>query len=583
MGATRIPPVGADKDLPSIGSGMPFARRGCWFGIYADSAAMMISGQSLYIGSRRGSSAERADNVIIHLYPARDGRKIDYGYYATATELVLRGEGGEIRCCYADGNLLLIKGTGGLSLKLEQNLRTHEMMKKRGKNAWEQVSHAIGTMVYVPLKGSIDMKADWEWDTLSTPQVRGTVLPDENGEFLLAAEESLYGGVLRDSYPDYDSALADVRKDWSEYHAAFPPLSGELAELGEEAIWTLWSYIAAPAGRSRYPLIFMTMTAMASAWQMIQNAVAMQDNVPLRNGFLMNMLDETGPRGQFPDGIDDARANHQGLKPPIQGWGLKWIMKRHDLKKEIPAEDLERIYRGYGAWADWFMTYRDDDHDGLPEHEHGDDTGFDDSTVFLHEPEVEGPDLPSYLAILMEALGDLADILGKPAEAEAWRKRSKEMIDLLIRELWNGELFIARSCRTHAPIVTGSLLHYTPLILGKRLPQEIIDRMTADLLKEGEFLSISGLASEKMTGQQFRVSGMARGFVLPPYQLFILTGMYDAGKVEEAKLIARRYCLAMKTNGFNMIINPVKPGFTGFGCTWPACVYLILADMVENM
>lgn len=583
MGASVLPPVGADRDLFHLSGGAPFTRRGSYIGIFADGKSMMIYGQKLYIGSRRGGAAERRDNIFMYLYPAFQGEKIDFGVRTTATELIFRTVYGEIRLCFASDKMLYIKGNGGLSLRLERDMQTHEMMKKRGNaGAWEQVSHAMGTLLYVPHKGTISMQADWDYDTLSTPRVRADVLPDENGEFLLSVEESLYGAVLHEDYPDYAEALADVTKDWTEFCASFPALKGELAEMRERALWTEWSFLVSPSFRLKYPSIFMTGTAMASAWQMVQNAVAMQDNIPLRNGLLMNLLDETGPLGQFPDSVDDFRAHTQGIKPPIQGWGLKWIMKRHDLKAEIPEADLRKLYKCYGAWADWFMKYRDDDHDGIPEHGHGDDTGFDDSSAFAADAEVEAPDLPAYLGILFEALGDLAQMLDKPEEAANWYRRSKDIIELLIRELWNGEMFICREARTHRTIISGSLLHYIPLVLGKRLPPDIIDKMTGNLMREGEFLTPYGLASEKLTSPQFRVAGMARGYALPPYHLFILTGMYDAGKISEAKEIALRYCLAQK-NGFNMLVHPIKPGFGGFGCSWPVCAFLTLADMIDHL
>ena len=375
--------------------------------------------------------------------------------------------------------------------------------------------------------------------------------------------------------------MQDVTADWQDFVDHMPKLTGEFAELQKEALYTEWSFIANPSGRMEYPLIFMTGRAMASAWQMVQNAVAFKDNIPLRNAFLLNMLCEQRPSGQLPDFFDDSRCAPQGIKSPIQGWALKWIMKDHDLFAEMPESDLLRMYRGYGAWADWFMKYRDDDHDGLPECDHGDEN-MDDASIYVAGPEMETPDQAACLILLYEALGDLAGGLGKPEEQKEWYRKKDELLSLLIGELWNGDMFIARTARTHEPVISGSLTHYMPLMLGDRLPREIIDKMTADLMEEGVFLTKYGLASERLDSDQYRVMGLARGFVLPPQHLLLLTGMYDAGKVEEAKMIATRYCLAMKENGFNMLIDPGEAARGSFACSWPACVFLILADMVQN-
>ena len=570
-----------DQNLFNILGAMPFTRRGAWFGIYADNFMRTIYGTKLFIGSRRGSVIERGDNTLMKFSPMYRGEKTDYEIVTSAAELILRTAYGEIRCCFAAPDLLYFKGENGLSLRLEKNMAAHEVMKKRGDRGWEQLASWLGTLLYYPVKGELEMSADWDYETLSTPMVRGTVLPDENGEFLLAVQESLYDGKPLDSYPSYEEAVQDVTADWQDFVDHMPKLTGEFAELQPEALYTEWSFIANPSGRMEYPLIFMTGRAMASSWQMVQNAVAFKDNIPLRNAFLLNMLCEQLPSGQLADFFDDSRCAPQGIKSPIQGWALKWIMKDHDLFSEMPESDLLRMYRGYGAWADWFMKYRDDDHDGLPECAHGDEN-MDDASIYVSGPEMETPDQAAYLILLYEALGDLAGHLGKPEEQADWYRKKDEMLALLIRELWNGEMFIARNARTHEPVISGSLTHYMPLVLGSRLPRDIIDKMTADLMEEGVFLTRYGLASERLDSDQYRIMGLARGFILPPQHLLLLTGMYDAGKVEEAKMIATRYCLAMKDNGFHMLIDPAEPGRSAFACSWPTCAFLVLADMVQN-
>jgi len=582
MGGTFMLPEG-EKSLYRMDSGMPFTRRGSWFGVFADASAKCVNGVGIYIGSRRAITAERGgDKVFVNLYPYFGGRKVDFRIRANATELTLSTAYGEIRFCFAEDRLLYIRGIGGISLRLERNLKVHEFVKRRVPNGWLQTEAWLGSLLYVPLKGSVDLDAEWEHDSLSTPSMRAVVKPAEDGEFLLAVEESLYDQKVRPSYVSYGEALRDVTEDWESFCKTFPALAPEFEPMKEAAEFIEWSFMAGPSPRMKYPLMFMTGGALASSWQMIHNAVAMEDNVPVRNALLLNYFSEQSPDGQIADFTDDFRSNAQGVHPAVQGWGLKWIMKTHDLKAELTPEELEMMYKGYGAWANWFMKYRDDEGDGLPIEDTGDDSGMDDFSDFVTEMGAQGPDTPSYVALLMEAAGDLAGLLDRPEEAKEWYRRSKEMIDRLVATLWDGEKFFARKLRTHEPILSDSLLPYMPLVLGHRLPQEIIEKMTADLMKEGEYLTPWGLASEKLGAAQFRKAGMARGWVLPPTNLLVLTGMFDAGKTEEAKLIARRYCLAME-KGFNMLIDPLIGSSGGFGCSWPVCAFLVLADMVSNM
>ena len=576
-----------EYNLFNIASGSGFTRRGSYFGVYNrragfSSGGMTYASGALEIASRRGGIAQR-NGSLLRIRPTYQGHNIPYAIRTTPTELRLVSPHGIIRFCFAEPNLLYIKGEGGVGLKLERDMSEHEMLKKRGDKAWEEVLIYLCDLVINPLRGDLKMDAKFVWEELSTPRVRGEALPDENGEFLISVEESKTAGIVRDSYPEYEEALADVKADWEGFLANIPHFDGQLEQRRTEAAWTLWSYLVDPSGLIERPLIYMTGKNVASSWQMCHNAVALNRDISLATELLLNMIDQASPTGQFPDFYDDLHGTNMMYKPPLQGWALKWIMKTHDLGAEIPRDKLEKMYHGFLRWADWFMKYRDDDHDGLPQYEHGDECGFDDNTIFQRSPIMKTPDLAAYLALTYEALGDLARILGKPEAAEKHDAMSRQLIDRMVAAYWNGRRFVALTGRTHEVVATDSLLYYLPIVLGKRLPQEIIDKIADDLSVEGEFLTGYGLASERLTGDGFRGFGMARGAVLAPSNLLILTGLYDAGKTELAKKIALRYCRTLKDGGFNLMINPLQGNFGGFGCSWPACAYIVLADMYSNM
>lgn len=573
-------------NLFNIASGSGFTRRGSYFGVYTRSAGfrgggMTYASGALSIASRRGGIALQRDNILFRIIPTYRGHNIPYAIRTTPTELRLVSLYGTIRCCFPDPNLLYIKGDGGLNLKLEKEMTQHQMVKRRGEKAWEESIIYLGDLIINPLKGELEMNAPWDWEQLSTPRVRAAAVPDENGEFLLSFDESTYSGVVREHYPTYEEGLADVTAEWEAFLAKIPHFDRQLEEYREEAAWTLWSYLVDPAGLIKRPLIYMTGTNVASEWQMCQNAVALSGDMALASELLVNMLDQASLTGQLPDFYDDMHGANMMYKPPLQGWALKWIMKTHDLGKEVPREKLEVMYEGFLRWADWFFRYRDDDGDGIPQYEHGDETGFDDTSVFRESPIMETPDLTAYLALLYEALGDLAKILGK--DPQSHYDRSKELIDKLVETFWNGERFVAFVSGTHEEVATDSVLYYLPIILGRRLPQEIIDKLTEDLSVENEFLTGYGFTSERLSSDDFRTTGMARGLVLPPVNLLLLTGLYDAGKIDFAKKVAFRYCKTMKDSGLNMLINPLVGNFGGFGCSWPACAYLVLADLYSNL
>jgi hypothetical protein len=185
----------------------------------------------------------------------------------------------------------------------------------------------------------------------------------------------------------------------------------------------------------------------------------------------------------------------------------------------------------------------------------------------------------------------LAKALGKPeAEVTGWYKKSKDLLKLMIDRLWDGEHFVAIREFTHEPVFTGSLTHYFPFVLGSRLPQDIIDKMAEDLSVEGVLLSEYGLATERLDSDLFEAiplhpdggTQMGRGNIDEPAELFIVTGMWDAGKKELARKIIDRYCGRLVNRGFAHVIDPISGDGAMAGDGWPRVVFAILCRMVSD-
>ena len=578
-----------DNNLIDLRIKYMFTRRGAYFGISSDVTTRYtgLSYQTarLYIGSRRGMPTGNPEQGkdLVYLAPMYGGREVGYAVRMTPTELILTTAYGEIRACMADDHLMLIRGENGLSLALTGRMRPREQMKPRGGKAWEGVFRWRCSLVLNPLEGAMTMDAPWDGETQTTPRFRGVVAPDGSGRFLLAVDESIYAGRLRAAYPTYDEALADVTADWERFLTNIPPVDPELENARFEAAWCLWSYLLNPSGYVRRTHIMMAASSIASSWQMNHNAAALRRDLPLALDLLSNMFEHQGPTGQLPDMVDDGRCMAQAIHPPTQGWSLLWILQKHDLKTEVPRETMEFLYNGFAKWAGWFFLARDDDHSGLPQYDNGDEIGFDDCSPFEFETTLKTPDLSAYLVLIYDCLSRLADALGKPEARESWAERADALTKLLVEKFWNGERFVALRSGTDEAVATDSVVFYLPLVLGKRLPQEIIDKMTADLTVEGDYLTPFGLCVEKLQSDFFRLSGMSRGWVLPASNLLILTGMYDAGKVAEAKMIARRYCEACAKWGISMLLDPIRGTPNGFACSWSANAFLVLADLACNL
>ena len=69
---TEINKKSEENNLFNILGGLPFTRRGAWFGIFADMFMRPIYGTRLFIGSRRGSVIERGSNEFMKFFPGND-------------------------------------------------------------------------------------------------------------------------------------------------------------------------------------------------------------------------------------------------------------------------------------------------------------------------------------------------------------------------------------------------------------------------------------------------------------------------------------------------------------------------------
>lgn len=557
-----------------------FTRQGCWMGLFNSSFGTGYGAAKLYLGSRRDGALRRIvpSSKLFDISPIHNGHKVAYSLLTTPTELLIRTQVGNLRVCFPEESLMLIKGENSLGIRIDGNLTSHEIIKPRGQKSWEAVFLRTASIVFTPWKGSVNMKADWDWEKLSTPIVKGDFLPDENGELLLSIEDFDHAGVERESLYSYEEGHAKVSKEWEDFLALQPELNVRYAEEREKSAWMTWTHLMSPSGRIKRPFMYMGATFCASEWQMCENAVVLKNNLPIAIELMLNMLDWQSPDGQLADLYGDGRGVFGQVKPPIQGWALDILMREHDFATEVPHDKLEWMYEGYSRWANWFMLYRDNDHDGIPNYEHGDETGNDGTAITRQTPMVELPDLSAFLVLLYEYLGKIAQILDKDeTECQAWFDKSKDLLDKLIKTFWNGERFIGLTDGKHEVIDTASIIFYRTLVLGKRLPQEIIDKMAADLSEEGNYLCPYGLMSQSLTSRDFSMNGYGNGGPSGTENLLIATGLYAAGKMELAKEIARRYCDGMKLGG-----SPFFATMPGFAGSWGAAAFQILANLACN-
>ena len=571
--------------FPPVGS--IFKRRGSWFGISV--RANSYGSSSVILSTLHGGAVRARDgNKLIDLYPTYEGRRVPYVVQREADELILLTRYGSVRFTFASPTLLMAEGDKGMGLHMEKNCEQHETVKPRKGGAWEFAFRWTCSLVFKGLEGS-DFRFNKYWDEprLSSGEVKADTVPGPDGRFTLAMEEFTHAAYPRESYPAYAEAKADMRADWESFYAAMPKFIEPFEQGRVRAEYTLWSLLTDPTAGLDHTMIVMLGNEIASQWQVCQNGAALEPHLETAIDLLLGPLDRVSPYGQFSDLYNDVTTVTQMIKPPVHGWSILEIMRHRDLKKEVSREKLEELYTAVGRWGQWFLDCRDEDGDGIPAYEHGDETGFDDCTLFIDHMQMASPDLPAYLILLYEAEGKLARLLDKPEEADAWEKKSKTMLDRMLELMWDGEHFRGIDPWTGEKVMSRNLIHYIPAVLGDRLPSEVLDKLADDLLVEGKFLTPWGLSMEELDSDWFEPSGrsIARGNIVPPSMLFICAGLLRSRRRDAGKIIAERYCAAMMEQGMPFLIHPLNKGGYGFGGgggSWPACVYTILGRLLTE-
>ncbi|MDR2615573.1 MAG: hypothetical protein LBC28_03230 [Oscillospiraceae bacterium] len=566
--------------------GKMFKRRGAWFGLFQ--FGMPGTEPMFYLGTLHGMAALAPDkNRLINIFATYNGEKLPHTLEARPAELTLKTERGDVRFTFASTSMIVAEGDPGMGLRFEKTTAQHETVHPRKNGAWEAFFRLTCSVIFKGLGGSSfdfnDGVTPWDPEKLTSGDIYGQTRPGPDGRFTLALEESTYGGLVRDTYPSYAEAKSSMQADWDAFIEAMPVFAEPYEKTREECEYTLWSFLTAPYGSATRSMIQMFAGVMASQWQMCQNAVALMEHTDLAVDLLLSPIDRAGPLGQLPDMYDDTQCESLMVKPPMHGWAVLEIMKRHNLLEKNSRDRIEKLCDGMARWADWFMTYRDEDGDGLPSLIHSDETGLDDCTLWERHLVITTPDVASYLALLFEAVGELTKLLGKPeAEAAAWHKKSKDIINRLVEVLWDGERFAGLVPETREKIYSDSIVHYMPVILGDRLPKEILDKLVRDLSDPEAFFSPWGIASERLTSRLFTPFGWGRGCVLPPAMLYIVTGLWDTRHRPFAKAAAENYCKTLGENNFPFFIDPKTGNGMYYGCSWSNCAYTALGRLVSE-
>ena len=574
----------------------PFSRRGSFFAFANDKNGWDLFGKcNLWLCNCRinmlaMSNNMHADNGFrqVKLELVKDGKELPAYISTTPYEVILSSRHGSVRFAIGERKLVMCRGEDGLSLRLTTMPRVlmSSIADTLEESGTKIMKFGVTRLLMIPLAGTLT--------TLSS--LTAEISPDENGVIQLGLEDFVLDPITRplNEYPSYEECVASVKADFDDYcQRVYPSLPAKYESKRLQALWQTWSMTVDPDGEADYKHTMVKMIhslfEAAFVWQMPKQAIWLSNDLELAWDIFVSGFAHLDANGRMADALG-YRENHggDGLKPPIHGMSLLWLMDNCDFAS-IPKESKEFVWEGMRRFTEYYLKFRDRDHDGLCEYQHSMETGWEDAPYYnLIGFPCASPDLNAYIALSMEALARLGRDIGKSENiCSYWENLSKELVQKIIENFWDGERWFSYNAKTKMRSESTNVALYMPLVLGKRLPQDIIDKSIDFIFSPDGFATPYGLASEALTSDYFK-HGFTRGSVIVPTEHLMVMALEECGRSDLAKEVANDYCAILRDHGFfhihNALTGEADRTLTAFGepalfwSAWASSCYLWFAS-----
>ncbi|MDR2615376.1 MAG: hypothetical protein LBC28_02235 [Oscillospiraceae bacterium] len=416
-----------------------------------------------------------------------DGQPESYEYSATQSLIEMKAKHGSARIALDAGASALRFEGEGVALRLDAKTAS---MGVTSLNTGSGVELAIGggKYIFAPIRGSV--KFDDTWLLAQFHSVTPVLdLEPEGGKFELAAYELAADAQPPELTKTLAQCAAESETEFKAFCDGLVRLPAQWDDVFMNIAYLLWF------NRKKLP----------DGKTVIVGNKAQSPDTDARLQTIASLV--------FTD-ADTALEMILALppaEPPVQAIAVLRLLDA-GLFARASRETVYDFFNALNASARWWYENRSS-HDGrTPFYAYRYETGIASPEVFKAGEPVVSPDLGAYCVLMSEALSRLADLVLDGGETAKWRERSGEQLRALISDTWNGEAFTGVALYTGERSERDPLLSYMPLVLGRRLPVGIVDKLAEDI-----------------DGQALR-SAMG---------MLAVAGLRDAGKDELAERLAR--------------------------------------------
>ena len=530
---------------------------------------------SYLVWDKKGKDILKMDMIHSHGQDIFNGvLSIDYGKGSklsfTPREITAKFEGGE-------QNITLF-GTDGAYIKGKGRDILVEIAKTHARFDYQIVqNHVIElcdfknncSMMFVPLKGSLKLEKQRIAGQISSEFANVRAYPDENGEYEFAIEIDFLNkggvGAIGMSYDQYADA---AEKDYLAWEKKFHCKN----KYEKECAYIMWSNTIAPAGNFDTEAIVMGKAGMSNVWSWDNafNALGLADvDYRMAMDQFMIMYRHINRVGRVPDAISENYKVWNFVKPPVQGWMYKQMIKRNP--EFATPHALEEVYFDMKRNTDWWLNLRGE----TPSYYHGNDSGQDNSTCFDESEHIETPELMAFLSVQCSFLSEAADVLHFYTDKRVYAQLAKELAEHAIKDYWDGEKLFVRLAETGEPYYCNALMPLRVIVLEDLLPKEMQEYIVKQITEH--HLCRGGIASEALDSPMFQENGYWRGAVWAPDVIMFVYALRNLGYTELANQIAENYKTSVCKYGFSENTSALTGKQLKCKCySWSANAYQVL-------
>ncbi|PLT29762.1 amylo-alpha-1,6-glucosidase [Peribacillus deserti] len=536
---------------------IPFSFFGSYMSInYQEKKTVAESG--LYINSLRGKS--RSHMNIMKIIPLKNNEPVEYQYKADFSEIFLTFDGGEMSICFDGDSRILVKGRGeNLGIRFDTqpvyNFEYNFLLGKKGEeycivNSYKNLTKFL---IYSP-DGIISLNQDIHYDAAGSEEKANNssiieISPNNKNEFLCVIEDIPTNAAIPEKYEfDFEASLAQSKQSLQNYFSKIPNVKPEFYDAAMLAAYTNWSTFVRPEGYLKRNTLYCSNNHFLGAWSWDHcfNALALAgvDN-DLAWDQMAVLFDYQDELGQIPGSVSDSTLRWNFAKPPVHGYFFSKMME----KMPFTEEQLSITYQYIEKQMNFYLIYKDSNQDGICEYHHGNDSGQDNSTVFRDPVLVNSPDLTAFIIKGMDLLASLAEKMDNQEQKLYWTEKADALIKRFLDYFIVDDVPVAKQMLNDEIIQSNGVLPLVSLVLGKRLPEQIRNKMV-EVLTSDRYLTKWGIATEAIDSPDYEADAYWRGPIWAPTTLLFVEALKDCGEHELAGDIADRFCEMARLNGF---------------------------------